>query len=327
MAELTKISHVPMTASGAHEKHHRVAWVSFDLVGLRCLEAASTVGARVVGILALPASEHNPAGWCDFSEIAGRLGAPILETTDINSQESLRAVERWTPDMIFVVGWSQLLQPPIIGLAAQGVFGMHPTLLPRHRGRAPIPWTILSGLAKTGVSLFEIDNPTADTGAVVGQIDVLVDPHETATTLYDKILQAHVTLIKRYVPLLIAGSARRHSQDPRRASFWPKRIPADGIIDWDTRADALYGWVRAQTRPYPGAYTYFDQRKLVVWTARPIKGHVAGQSGTVVAHEEEGVVVICGDGLLLLQEVELEELEPWVGATIARHVQIGTKLG
>ena len=83
-------------------------------------------------------------------------------------------------------------------------------------------------------------------------------------------------LIREYVPRLLQRSAPRISQDPRRASTWHKRVPTDGIIDWETRAEYLYDWVRAQTHPYPGAFTWLGDEKLIVWRARPIELDDAG---------------------------------------------------
>ena len=155
---------------------------------------------------------------------------------------------------------------------------MHPTLLPRHRGRAAIPWAILSGLARTGVTLFEIVDATADSGPIVGQREVPIDRDETATTLYDKVTAAHVELSGVRAAARSTGRRRGSPQDTRRASYWPKRTPADGIIDWETRAPYLYDWVRAQTRPYPGAFTYLGEEKVVVWRARPVElGERAGR--------------------------------------------------
>jgi methionyl-tRNA formyltransferase len=181
---------------------------------------------------------------------------------------------------------------------------MHPTLLPRHRGRAAIPWAILSGLAKTGVTLFEITDATADSGSIVGQVEVPISPDETATTLFDRITEAHVALLHEYVPLLVERRAPRAPQDPSRASAWPRRAPADGIIDWDTRAPYLYDWVRAQTRPYPGAFTYLGDSKVIVWKARPVEVATHAPAGTVVDESPEGLVVACGEGALVLEEVE-----------------------
>ena len=280
----------------------RVVWVSFDTIGRDCLLAAAEAGAEIAAVVTLPGPiDPIRSGQCSFSEVAISLGAPLVETTDVNAPETVEAVRAAEPDAIFVVGWSQLVVDELIALAPKGVFGMHPTLLPRHRGRAPIPWAILSGLARTGVTLFEIVDASADAGPVVGQIGVEVALDETATTLMDKLTKAHVELIGECLPMLIAGTAPRVEQDPRRASTWPKRTPADGIIDWETRAEYLYDWVRAQTRPYPGAFTYVGDEKLVVWSARPVPWEDEAPAGTVVA---DGPVVACGEGALLLEELE-----------------------
>ena len=291
----------------------RSVWVSFDVIGRRCLEAAREVGDDVAAIVTLPGPiDPNRSGQVAFDD----LGAPVIATEDVNSPETVAAVREARPDAIFVVGWSQLVRGELIELAPLGVYGMHPTLLPRHRGRAPIPWAILSGLAKTGVTLFEIVDPTADSGPIIAQREVEVEPTETATTLYDKLLDAHVELLAEHLPRIADGTATRRPQDAKRASVWPKRIPADGIIDWETRARYLDDWVRAQTRPYPGAFTYLNDEKLIVWRARPIDVEAREPAGTVLELRPDGAVVACGEGSLLLEEVEPE-----------RKLAVGDRLG
>lgn len=283
----------------------RTVWVSFDTVGRDCLAAAAEAGAEIVGVVTLPGPvDPNRSGQCAFDDVAAELDARLIETGDVNDDETVAAVAELDPELVFVVGWSQLVRDPFIALAREGVFGMHPTLLPRHRGRAPIPWAILSGLARTGVTLFEIVDATADSGAIVGQVVVEIAADETATTLFDRIAEAHVALIREYVPRLLSRTAPRIAQDPLRASSWPKRIPTDGLIDWETRAPYLYDWVRAQTRPYPGAFTFLGEEKVVVWQARPVELDGVAPAGTVVAERPEGLVVACGEGGLVLEEVE-----------------------
>ena len=283
----------------------RTVWVSFDTIGRDCLEAAAEAGAEIVGVVTLPGPvDPNRSGQCAFDEIAARFDAALIETRDVNAPETLNAVRKLAPQLIFVVGWSQLVHDAFIALASEGVFGMHPTLLPRHRGRAPIPWTILSGLARTGVTLFEIVDPAADSGAIVGQAEVPLSADETATSLFASLAAAHVALIRELVPQLLERSAPRIPQEAKRASSWSKRTPADGIIDWETRAPYLYDWVRAQTRPYPGAFTFLGDEKVIVWGARPVDLVGPAAAGTIVALEEERPVVACGEGGLLLEEVE-----------------------
>jgi methionyl-tRNA formyltransferase len=283
----------------------RTVWVSFDTIGRDCLEAAADVGAEIVGVVTLPGPiDPNRSGQCSFDDVASRLGAALHETRDVNSDQTLAAVGALDAELIFVVGWSQLVRDPFIALASEGVFGMHPTLLPRHRGRAPIPWAILTGLARTGVTLFEIADGTADSGSIVGQVTLDIAPDETATTLFERIAEAHVDLTRELVPRLLARAAPRTPQDPSRASSWPKRAPADGIIDWETRARYLHDWVRAQTRPYPGAFTFLGDDKVIVWGARPVELADAAPAGTIVEVGPEGPVVACGEGGLVLQEIQ-----------------------
>jgi len=287
-------------------------------MGRRCLVAAAEAGADVVGIVTLPGPiDPNRSGQCAFDDIAQALGAALLETTDVNAAETVDAVRGLEPELIFVIGWSQLVRDPFLRTASAGVYGMHPTVLPRHRGRAPIPWAILSGLARTGVTLFEITDATADAGPIVGQVDVEIARDETATTLFDKLSDAHEDLIRTHVPQLLAGTAPKIPQDARRASAWPKRTPADGIIDWETRAPYLDAWVRAQTHPYPGAFTFRGDERLVIWRAREVdRATRRGAAGTVVEVREDGPIVACGEGALLL-----EELEP------ALRLDVGDRLG
>jgi len=295
----------------------RTVWVSFDTIGRDCLEAAVEAGADVVGVVTLPGPiDPNRSGQCSFDEVATRLGADLVHTENVNSEQTLNVVRKLDPELVFVVGWSQLVHEPFIASAREGVFGMHPTLLPRHRGRAPIPWAILSGLARTGVTLFEIVDATADSGAIVGQTVVEIARDETATTLFEKLAAAHLELVREFVPQLLQRAAPRIRQDARRASTWPKRTPADGIIDWETRAPYLYDWVRAQTRPYPGAFTFLGDEKVVVWRARPVELEETVPAGTIVSELPEGPVVACGDGGLLLEEVEVVSGTLSVGARL-----------
>jgi methionyl-tRNA formyltransferase len=167
------------------------------------------------------------------------------------------------------------------------------------------------------VTLFEIVDATADSGSIVGQVTLDIAPDETATTLFARLADAHVELTRALLPQLLARTAPRIPQDPSRASSWPRRAPADGIIDWETRARYLYDWVRAQTRPYPGAFTFLGDEKVIVWSARPVDLSETAPAGTIVEIGPAGPVVACGEGALVLEEIQ----------TTAGDFEVGTRLG
>ncbi|MER7459793.1 methionyl-tRNA formyltransferase [Micromonospora sp. NPDC126480] len=306
----------------------RIVWISFDTAAKACLEAAAEVGAEIAGIVTLPGPVRpEVSGMCRYDDAAERFGARLIETQNVNSPDCVAAIRRLEPDMIWVVGWSQLVREELLAIPSGGTYGMHPTLLPRHRGRAPVAWAILNGLARTGVTLFEIPDATADSGDIVGQVAVSVAPDETATTLYAKVAEAELQLVRTYFPQLAAGTAPRIPQDPKRASNWPKRIPSDGLIDWETRSGYLDAWVRAQTRPYPGAFTWLGARRVTIWSARPEPMVEPAPAGTVLAHRPDGVLVAAGEGALLLREASVDDGPDLRHAEMHPALAVGAVLG
>ena len=295
----------------------RTVWVSFDVIGLDCLEAAAASGAEVVGVVTLPGPvDPNRSGQCSFDDVAARLGAELIEAADINAPEVVAAVGALEPEVIFVVGWSQLVRDAFIATASRAVYGMHPTLLPRHRGRAPIPWAILSGLAKTGVTLFEITDPTADSGPIVGQVEVPIARDETATTLYDRLAEAHVSLVRDAVPRIVARIRAAHPAGPQARELVAQ---ADAARRDHRLGDPRALPLRLGPRPdpsVPGSVHVARRREGRGLARSPRRGRERGAGrDDRRAASPTGLVVACGDGALLLEEVETSgELE--VGAVL-----------
>ena len=232
------------------------------------------MGAEIVGVVTLPGPiDPNRSGQCSFDEVAARLGAVLHETRDVNSEETLTPFATLEPELDLRRRLVAARPRPVHRSSrSEGVFGMHPTLLPRHRGRAPIPWAILTGLARTGVTLFEIVDATADSGSIVGPGRRATSPGRDR----DDALRAHRRCARRADPRARPAAPRTaphrgsRRMPPVRAPG-PSALRADGIIDWETRAPYLYDWVRAQTRPYPGAFTFLGDEKVIVWGARAVE--------------------------------------------------------
>jgi methionyl-tRNA formyltransferase len=192
---------------------------------------------------------------------------PLVKVCNINEDATLMAVREAQLDWLFIIGWSQIARPPLLGTVSRGCLGMHPTLLPIGRGRASIPWAILKSIEKTGVTLFMLDEGV-DTGPVLGQLTIDIDPQETATSLYAKVTGAHQELLKRVWPKLIANQITPRVQNEKEATYWTARRPEDGEIQLSMCCENADRLIRAVTRPYPGAFLKVGDRTLRVWTAQ-----------------------------------------------------------
>jgi methionyl-tRNA formyltransferase len=202
-------------------------------------------------------------------EFALRNRIPVLKVEHINDADVLPRIREL--DWLFIVGWSQIAGPEVLDAPRLGALGMHPTLLPEGRGRAAIPWAILKGLSKTGVTMFKLDEGV-DTGPILAQQEIALSSGTTATDLYARVNATHVALIKQTLPDLLTGRAIFQPQDEQRATEWPGRRPDDGAIDLSGSVNDAERLVRALTHPYPGAF-YQDQNgnKVIVWAAEIVE--------------------------------------------------------
>jgi methionyl-tRNA formyltransferase len=191
----------------------------------------------------------------------------VLKIKNINDEEAVSAVQAAEIDWLFIIGWSQIAKGVMLQAPRRGVLGIHPTLLPVGRGRAPIPWAILKGLTETGVTLFQLDEGV-DTGPIVAQERLAIAPDETATTLYKRINVAHRTLIRSVLPDLLNDRVKPVAQDSTQATEWSQRTPEDGRITNNMTVDFVDKLVRATTRPYPGAFWEYQGKILRIWRGR-----------------------------------------------------------
>lgn len=285
----------------------KFALISAALSGYKCLEEMLRQNADVAGIFTLKDEiAADVSGFVPFDVIAARNGIPIFKVKKISDPESVAQIRALQPDVIFVIGFSQLISKEILAIPRRGCIGMHPTLLPANRGRAPIPWTIINGLRKSGATMFFLDEG-ADSGPIIGQVQFAVSKGETAGSLYGKAVKAFVKLMRRNLPLIMKGAEKRIPQDAKKASYWPKRTPEDGLIDWSKPAVQAWALVRAVTHPYPGAFTFLGGKKMLIWEARPAKKSAGRlKRGEIFGLAKNGFFVSAGGGALLVKKAQLE---------------------
>ncbi|MBR9907053.1 MAG: methionyl-tRNA formyltransferase [Gammaproteobacteria bacterium] len=245
----------------------RIGFVTCVQLGLSCMEALYQAGGQLSFAMTLEDDQAvNKSGRVYLDEFCAERDIPLLKSRHVNNQDVIDAVREHELDWLFIIGWSQIASSQVLNAPKRGVLGMHPTLLPTGRGRAAIPWAILKGLDKTGVTLFKLDTGV-DTGPIVDQVEIPLSASTDAGNLYGLVDEAHVELMKKVVPALMADELVLREQDDRLATEWPGRKPEDGEINLQGSVYDAERLVRAVTRPYPGAFVMVDGKRYVIWRA------------------------------------------------------------
>lgn len=321
----------------------RIVFFGASELGWECCRTLFEMEQNVVGIFSIPpefriswsAAPVRNVRFRGFEDLAQARGVPLIYITKkMADLEYKRALSELKPDILVVIGWYYILPRSLRGLAPLGAVGIHASLLPKYRGGAPLVWAIIDGEAQTGVSLFYLGDGV-DEGDIIGQASFKIGFDETIADVIVKATQASVSLVREYVPRLDAGTAPRLVQDHSAATLVPQRKPEDGLIDWRSKsALQVYNWVRAQTRPYPGAFTFMRTEKVVIWRVSLGINRLEHQvdPGTVVVAQEEfpdAFAVSCADGrMIYVREVGLEDGSLLTGSAyvIARNLVSGTLL-
>ncbi len=244
----------------------KFAFVTCVQIGLSCMEAIYEINGKLDLIISIPDEKaKKKSGRIFVDNFAVKHNIPVVKSNHVNDQAIINAIKEHNIDWLFIIGWSQIASKEVIGAPNLGAIGAHPTLLPVGRGRAAIPWAIIKGLDKTGVSFFKMDEGV-DTGLILGQEEVPIESAETAQTLYDKVNLAHETLIKKLYVDLLNNNVEGKVQDESKATYWEGRKPKDGELYETMSIDEVDRLVRATTKPYPGAFIIRGDKKVVVWS-------------------------------------------------------------
>lgn len=292
---------------------NRIVFIGCRGIGLACLRFLLEFHLQdLAGIFTLhPDLESKTAGFESFEPILKDSKIPAFFIQDINSDENIAMLKAFNPDLIIQVGWSQIIKDEILSIPRLGVVGFHSSLLPKDRGGSPVNWAIIRGEKDWGTTLFYLE-PGVDNGDIISQEKFEITPEDTCATAYEKAGSAMVALLRKNIPLLLAGAAPRIPQDESQATYNPRRKPADGIIDWSKGSLDIYNWIRALTHPYPGAFSYYDGERIAVWQANLPgfqqadfgKGERAGK--LLETDVGRGVLVKTGDGSIILKRIQAE---------------------
>ena len=227
--------------------------------------------------------------------LAAQHDIPVFAPHNINHPLWQEKIAGMQPDVIFSFYYRKLLGTKILTLAPCGAFNLHGSLLPRYRGRAPTNWVLLNGETETGVTLHWM-TAAADAGDIVAQQRVSIAADDTAASLGDKLLVQASEMLDQVLPEIAAGRAMRVPQDEAQASYFGGRSAADGQLDWRNTATKCHNLVRAVTQPFPGAFSFAGERKLIVWQTRTQASDHSVAPGTILSTRP--LLVACAEGAL-----------------------------
>ncbi len=289
-------------------------------------ETLVSLGRAPLALVTLPTSKaFRHSDWVDLRPLAAPADVPVIEAENVNDAGVLNILADLRPDHVLVVGWSQICRQEFLSIPRVGAIGYHPSPLPQNRGRGVIPWTILQRRSDTAGTFFWLDEGV-DSGDILAQHRFAVEPNETARSLYDKHLAVLAQLVSSVLPLLLEGNPPRLPQDHVRATYCAKRVPADGLMDWQADAETVWTLVRAVGRPYPGAFTFRREKAISVWDAEYVgPAPYYGLPGQVQAVTKAGALVQCGDGgHILLVTVQPDGGDELPAAEVLRkHERLG----
>jgi methionyl-tRNA formyltransferase len=314
----------------------KFAWVGFHAEGLAALEALLDARAPIAAVLTLKpdlAAKRSAGTGVDYPGVCAKYGVPLHYITGINEPDAVQILAAIAPDVLFVIGWHQIVRPPVMRLARRGLIGAHASVLPHNRGSAPINWAIMRGEREAGNTLMWLAEGVDD-GDIIAQRAFPISPYDTCATLYARVAATNRDMLLEALPRLLAGERPGRPQERGTEPVLPRRRPADGLIRWDCPAAEVYDFIRALTHPYPGAFSALDGKQWWIWEAAlpPDVGPV-GEPGQVLGPVVSpvwsacGQLVACGSGAVVLLCMEDEGGNRLRGQTLSEQPWTGKRFG
>jgi UDP-4-amino-4-deoxy-L-arabinose formyltransferase/UDP-glucuronic acid dehydrogenase (UDP-4-keto-hexauronic acid decarboxylating) len=297
----------------------RAIVAGYNNMGCEGLEALIRNGYEVVAVFTYTDNPDETIWFSSVAEVAARHNIPVYTPDDINHPLWVEKIRELKPDILFSFYYRDILSAPILQIPASGCFNLHGSLLPKYRGRVPTNWAIINGETETGVTL-HVMTPGIDNGDIVAQAKVAIAADDTAQTLSNKQVAAARDMLDAALPAIKAGKLTGTPQNNAEASYFGGRTAEDGAIDWAQSATAVHNLVRAVTRPYPGAFTFAGQRKLLIWEVEVLDRKSEAKAGTILSVDP--LDIACGDGVVRVRFGQQEKGVFSTGAQLATGLNL-----
>ncbi len=233
---------------------------------------------------------------------AEELGIKIYQPKSLKSEETVDCLKSYPADLFVVVAF-RILPESIIEIPLKGVINLHASLLPKYRGAAPIQWALLNGDSETGVTTFFIEKGV-DTGDIILQKKIMIEVDDTAGTLHDRLSQIGAELVLQTVNHIEADTEPRKKQIGQLTKA-PKITREHCKIDWTNSANHIVNQIRAFS-PYPGAFTYLEDKLFKIYRARTVEFDKKANNGNVLVNDIQSLLVKAGDAWMEIEEIQQE---------------------
>lgn len=269
-----------------------------------------------------PSGRGRGVSACPVKALMQPTGIPVLTPDKVNG--AFEQIQTLQPELIVVADYGQYIPSRIFNLPKHKSINVHPSLLPRYRGAAPIPWALANGDTMTGVTIQYV-GAKMDTGAILLQQEFEIAPGENAVQLEKRLSEAGAALLLRALDVIRSGHVHATPQDESHATHARKLDKCDGKIDWTQPAAVIANRIRA-FQPWPGAFCESPKGSLKVLRAEV--ADASGSPGTVLAADGEGPLIAAASGSLRLLELQPEGKRPMTGAAFlnGRYLQTGDVL-
>jgi methionyl-tRNA formyltransferase len=236
--------------------------------------------------------------------LAESVDIPVLQPAKIRTEEFLNGLLSYQPDLVVVTAYGRILPPSLLELAPMGCINVHGSLLPLHRGAAPIQWSVIKGDKEVGVTIIRMDEGM-DTGDILLKASISSAPDETAGTLFDKLAQLGNETLLKAIQGLKGGTIAPTPQDHSIATEAPMLKKTDGLIEWSKNAGELESLIRGLD-PWPSAFCFLDGKRLRLFRPEVVYKDNDAQPGSLLRADKRGLLIACGKDTLLIKEIQPE---------------------
>ena len=257
----------------------------------------------LVGVIGKKNNKFN-SDYFDITRYAKKLNVNGIYTNDINSKKTVNWIRKKKPDLIFCIGWNNLIKKKVLKIPSNGVIGYHPSDLPKNKGRHPIIWSLVLGLNNIGSSFFFMDEK-ADNGRVISKRMLKLTKNSNAYSVYKQLIEIAKKQVRKILTDLKENKIKSYKQKKVGQNLWRKRNFHDGVIDWRMDAKRIKDLVNALHKPYPGANFIVNGKKIILWKCKIVSNKIKNiEPGKILNFRNNKPVVKCGANSLKLEKFE-----------------------